>query len=651
MAKLLANRPVPAYPPLRLSQILKLIENGSANAVSVLEWLSVFRDRLEIDDSAECQRACVLLWQAIGENERVSRIALFCAAQYLEGQQDKFPAQLVDSLDIAKPLLKGINIKRVSWLMALREGNFDTCVRMAQHANVTPFKYHKQLALPAIQQHRADYITLILPFIVGSNIQQQLPWLILCLEQMTSNEKVRLCDQLLADFTRLISPMVTWLEEHCLPSSKDTLWFELEAHSRSILKQYFKMSSYYSLQTLIDNICDHRVANLLELSERDIKQLKSRSVFWSNYSEKFNQTRLLIPYKTCALISWDKTLEVIKLPDVLEENSEVCIFDIGDRILVEILRGDASELRIFESTSRNKKRLLHDKDLTLRRIREMACASIHDHVALWQYFCEQTLRVQHAICPNSGLRHFKGIASRSATYSEKTGLPAPTDSFFLERLKQLDSWNHAFWAREAKIKGRNSLVIRDSAWRELEEAKIAKFQNKREEYLNLLKIAANKGNAEAMYLFGLLLIHLPANLSSDKAQGQKLIDQSANIGFLPAIEVANSFKNNQKFENKIRSNEEDMSYDVLLLGQQLKMQKKIPDVIRELGNKVSVEIEKKIRIDSDRPFLELRIEELEYVSNGYSDTKDVAKIILTELGFRARTYRVVNLIKDLKRKT
>ena len=681
VARLLAERPIPAYPALRLSQILKLIENGSAEIISVLEWLSVFRDRLEIDEPAECQRACALLWQAISDDERVCRIALFCAAHYIEGQQNKFPQQLIDTLDIAQPLLNGMHLNRICWLIALRDKNFDTCIRMSNQVNASPFEYHTHLSLPSTQQHRSEYVGRILSFVVGSNIQLQLPWLTSCLEQMTRSEKIAFCDQMLVDYQRIITPMVTWLKAHCLPDSHDTIWFDLDGHSRSILKKHFKMSSYYSLQSLIDNICEQGTANLLGLSERDVKQLKSRSLFWSNYSEHFNQTRLLIPYKTSAVTSWDKTLEVIKLPDTLEENSEVCIFDIGGRILVEVLRGDASELRIFESTSRNKKRLLHDKDLTLRSIRQMACTCIHDHVALWQHFCEQVLRTQHKIYPNSGLRLFKGIGNRGATYSEKTGLSAPTDSMFKERLKQLDPWNNAFWGREAKIKGRNSLVIQDSAWRELEQAKLAKSQNKREDYINLLKIAANKGNTEAKYLYGLHQINLPSSYSSDKIQGEKLIVQSAKSGYVPAVELATKFNLSLDVANKIRPNELNKLQNRIFKKNSFKDQlvdadyennpntlppvnvtsiesvskiyklEKHSNLEEKKALKLSMAVMKKIRVDHERPYINLIIDELEEVSHVYADFVGIVKTLLIELNCRKSTTRVMNLINLLKDKS
>jgi hypothetical protein len=664
ISKLLAERPLPSYPPLRLSQILNIIENGSADAISVLEWLSVFKDSLDIDEPEECHRACLLLWKAISERERVSRIALFGAALFLVGQQAKFPQQLVDTLDIVQPLLTGIHLKRVRYLIAIRDRNFDHCLDMSQQVNTTPFDYHKHLSLPSAQFYRSEYISRILPFVARKNVQNQLPWLDSCLMQMTTHEKVGFTDQLLSEFKMLIAPLEPWLKDNCAPSSEDSLWFELESDSRGILKNYFKMSSYYSLQSLVDKLCDNTTSRSLGLTERDIRQLKSRSLFWSNYSERFNQTRLLVPYKTLALLSWINTLEgveVLDLPNTDEEDSEVCIFDIGERILVEVLRGDASELRIFESTSRNKKRLLQDTDLTLRSIRQMACACVHDHVTLWQYFCEQTLRVQHGIVPNNGLTQFKGIATTHGKYSEKMGLSSPKDTIFSERLVQLEAWEKAFWAREARLKGH--VANPNYGWRELEQAKIARILNNKEGYILHIKAAALSGNVEAMYLYGIHLINLPSNYAQDKLQGEELLAKAAQSGYLPALEIAKKFniKLNveQKPEKKIRSAELVRIRNRLINKDQFKEPFKgkeqllsvpgtAPKEVTEETKNLATEIQYKIRHDGKRPYLNMRIDEIEELSRFYADSIGITKVILIELEFRKSTKRVTELIQVLK---
>lgn len=554
----LTGRALPSYPPLRLSQILQLIRNGTAEAVTLMEWLGVFGDKLELDDAKACDEACMLLWHAISEDERVSRIALHQAALYLEGAQDKFPTQMIDSLEIVAPLMKGVSSQRVSWLVALRETDFSVCIEMSVQANRTPFEYHKYLGMPTPATFRRGFVKQILPYATLHNSKESVTWLLRCTSQLTRQETILFCDILLTEHEQFISDLYSWLSEHCLPNAPDTLWFDLASTSKSLLKKLFKLSSYYSLNSLVDKMCEPYAINLLALSERDIRQLRSRATFWSNYSEHFSQTRLLIPYQTYQCLDLDGRLEgveLIKLPDNSEENSEICIFEINDKIIVEVLRGDASEVRVFESTNRNKNRLLQDDKLTLQAIRKMACASIHDHVRLWQYFCELMLRSQHGIKPNASLKYFNGMPKAFANYSHKIGLPKPSREHVDERMSQLEAWDTAFWAREAKIKRLEYAELKASGWHELQLAKIFKVMENHEQYLRNLNRAADVENPEAMYLLGVTLINSHANSVAVKRRGEYMLMRAADLGYNAAIEVTKKFGLHAKDSSKPNSSD------------------------------------------------------------------------------------------------
>lgn len=540
----LTGRALPSYPPLRLSQILQLIRNGTAEAVTLMEWLGVFGDKLELDDAKACDEACMLLWHAISEDERVSRIALHQAALYLEGAQDKFPTQMIDSLEIVAPLMKGVSSQRVSWLIALREADFNACIEMSVQANRTPFEYHKYLGMPTLATFRSGFVKQILPYATLHNSKKIVAWLQRCTSQLTRHETVLFCNDLLTEHEQLISDLYSWLSDRCLPNAQDTLWFELASTSKNLLKKLFKLSHYYSLNSLVDKMCEPYAINLLALSERDIRQLRGRTRFWSNYSEHFSQTRLLIPHQTYHCLGLDGRLEgveLIKLPDSPAENSEVCIFEINDKIIVEVLRGDASEVRVFESTNRNKNRLLQDDQLTLQAIRKMACASIHDHVKLWQYFCELMLRSQHGIKPNASLKYFNGMPKAFANYSHKIGLPKPSREQVNERISQLEAWDAAFWSREARIKGLEYAELKVGGWRELQLAKMFKEMGDTEKYLHHIQLAAKVEHPEALYLLGIYFLSLPSNQSAVKEHAVELIYKSSFLGFSPAIKIANKF--------------------------------------------------------------------------------------------------------------
>lgn len=645
----LAGRALPSYPPLKLSQVLKLIKNGTAEAVTLMEWLGVFSDRLEIDDAELCDEACMLLWQAISDDERVSRIALHQAALYLEGAQDKFPAQMIDTLEIVAPLMKGVSSQRVSWLMALREVDFNACVEMSVQANRTPFEYHKFLGMPTPVTFRSGFTKQILPYATQHKESKKVAWLMRCTSQLTRQETVLFCDTLLSEHEQFISDFYSWLSEHCLPNAQDTLWFELASTSKSLLKKLFKLSSYYSLNSLVDKMCEPYAVNLLTLSERDIRQLRSRARFWSNYSEHFSQTRLLVPYQTYHCLDLESRLEgveLIKLPDNPDENSEVCIFEINDKIIVEVLRGDASEIRIFDSTSRNKNRLLQDSNLTLRAIREMACGSIHDHVKLWQYFCELMLRTQHGVKPNVSLKYFNGLPKSVATYSHKIGLPKPSREQVDERMSQLEAWDTAFWSREARIKGIEYAELKVGGWHELQLAKIFKVMEDQEQYLRNLNLAADVENPEAMYLLGTTLINSQSNSVAVKRRGEYMLIRSADLGYKPAVEVAQKFGLHSKDSSKLNS------VDLKRLQKKLVKVNAVATINSSdskplCDQELSTELEAKIRKNSDRPYLALYIEELEELSEKWGHRGQIKVQLLAELKYRTQNHRIRRLVDTL----
>lgn len=655
----LAGRALPSYPPLRLSQILKLIKNGTAQAVTVIEWLGVFGDRLEIDDAEACEEACILLWQAISEDERVSRIALHQAALYLEGAQEKFPAQMIDTLEIVAPLMKEASSQRVSWLMALREVDFKACVEMSVQANCTPFEYHQFLGMPTPATFRSGFVEQILPCATLHPESEKVAWLMRCTLQMTRQEIILFCDTLLTEYEQFTSDFYTWLSEHCLPNAQDTLWFELASTSKNLLKKLFKLSSYYSLNSLVDKMCEPYAVNLLTLSDRDIRQLKSRARFWSNYSEHFSQTRLLIPEQTYLCLGLDRKLEgveLIKLPDHPDENAEVCVFEINDKIIVEVLRGDASEIRVFESTSRNKKRLLQDGHLTLKTIREMACTSIHDHVRLWQYFCELMLRAQHGVKPNLSLKYFNGLPKSAATYSHKIGLPKPPREQVEERMSQLEAWDTAFWSREAKIKGLEYAGLKVGGWHELQLAKIFKVMKDQEQYLRNLNLAADGENPEAMYLLGTTLINSQSNSAEVKRRGEYLLMRSAELRYKPAVEVSKKFGLHSKDSGKLNSVDlkrlqKKTSKSFFSEGQVTRLDKIIdkdpinihPSTTQELSDG----LKRRIYDGSDRPYLSLLFKDLEELSKKLGHDEKVKEQLLIELKNRMQDPRVKQLIDTL----
>jgi hypothetical protein len=632
---LLAERPCPSYPPLRLSQILQLIKNGSADVVTLIEWLGVFNDDFDFMDSSQQDEACILLWQAIAENPRVARLALHIAANCLCGFQRKFPICLIESMGIAKDHLKGKNKTRLLWLLALKNQNFAQCVRLAISNGVSPLSFNETLNMPKLGRFREGVVHAAALFIDSVFEPKNTRVIEHCIEEMTGSEKVYFYDLILEHNESAIGFVEEKIRFHCLPDSKNSLWYNLNYLSRDKLRERFNLGGYFLLKGIVDKICQPGRLDSSEFAEKDIKQLKSRSAFWSNYSESFNQVRLLMPTRTAKSIGHSarlKTTDIIILPDIVDEVVEVFIFEMGTNIVVEVLRGVASEIRLFALTPRNQSRLLKDNQLTLRKIREMACICIFDHVKLWQYFCEKTLRTDFGILPNKKITVFSGMGREYVNYSKANGLPSPTSALVKDRLDQLETWNKVFWTREANIKNLQPNTVTGNGWKEMQFAKLAQSQDNSNEFLGLVTKAADLGNSEAMCLKAVSIFKSKTATFNQWKEAEELVNKAINEGYEPANKISLMYKK-EKTNGGARLNQSDLAR----INKRVKNKQTLPEIIS-----------KKINKNSERPYIRLKIDELETLSNFINDTK-MKKGMIDELSRRPVKPRNNALIAKLRK--
>lgn len=634
LVNVLGGRPLPSYPPLRLSQILKMIENGSAEAVTIIEWLSVFNDDFDVLGSEQQNKACILLWKAIGENPRVAGLAMHMAANSISDKAKKFPACLIDTMSIAKEFLTGKNQLRVKWLIGLNQKNYAHCIELSIAAGCSPLRFSTTLNLPELGKFREGVIDEFVPYLESSFSPDCTKVFELCLKDMTEFEQIVTYDALVQLSDNILSHFDEIIQRRCLPDSNETLWYELSQLSRNKLKQRFQLGGYFVLKGLIDKICQKDNISYLALNEKDVRQLKSRADFWSNYSDSFNQTRILIPADTAEFIGIKEgttSSDIIVLPNLAQEDTEVFIFELGTQIVVEVLRGPASEIRFFDMTSRNQARLLKDKRLTLRKIRTMACESIFDHVKLWQYFCERTLRENFGIHPNKNTTILNGMSKKRGSYERDEGLIRPSDSDVTERAEQLELWNNIFWIREAKVKNLQPDALLANGWKEMQLAELAKLQGKLEEFETLLDKAANYKNSAAMCLKAVSIFTSKHPTYNQWKEAEELVAAAIYSGYEPGKTLV------EKYNLKIEKTASHLKHEQLSRRNKVaKSKEKIPTTI---FNNISE--------GSERPYIQLKVEELEILADNISD-KNMKDALIWELSFRRTNKRNTALLNRLK---
>lgn len=537
---------VPQFPPISFSQIMTYIRNGHAEVITLSEWLLFFKSEVDIDDEQYGKDIFIQVWQAVDKFDSVANIAFFLASQYLEKEQEYYPRFLLETLNEAKPYLRNKHQNRIAWLIYLSEGNYCGCHKLAREHNTSTFDFIRRLkfAKPVFTRTKLiQNLVKSLPFELSESDDF---WLLTVIDDLTIKEQLLVAEDLINSSFSFKSRTENWIIENCLPNEDKTLWHKLSSSSRNILKDKYDINDFYIFDQLAKLLSElaNQVNNPLNINETESTQLKSRSEFWKNYSKGIKQVLLILPKLSYQLIEEELNVDehkVIITNDLLA-TEEVVIFELGEYLFAEVLRGRSAELRIFEYSSRNIERLLNSRDISLSSIRNMTYSFVHDHEYLWQYSLEKLLRTKLNILPNSGLKYFYGLPKVVGKYSHVNGLKKPDDSKLSERVAHLERWNDKFWAEEEKTsKYKDFSPELKKSYRDLAIAKNALLDGQRAIYDKYLARAANSNNPEAMYLLGVSIINNPKAPIESKKNAEDWIKQSASLGYEPAAELAKRY--------------------------------------------------------------------------------------------------------------
>ena len=241
--------------------------------------------------------------------------------------------------------------------------------------------------------------------------------------------------------------LINWLRQHYGSAVSNSRWNELSLEAKAAMRKWLGAVSYQDFQRLVSLIL-----NRVHLADWERNRLERRSEFWSNYSDRFERIRILLPQSSVNILgNYLNNQDVNILLEDGSDPTEVCIFDFGDWFLVEFFRGNGSETRIFEKNAETEQQLFNSQ-LSIKKLRYLGLNNlIHDHVICWQYFCEEWLR-QKNILPNKGTEYFKGLPYKYSKYNTQTGLPKPSPEKLRKRDRSLERWKQdiARLEREAK---------------------------------------------------------------------------------------------------------------------------------------------------------------------------------------------------------
>jgi EH_Signature domain len=386
-----------------VDKVLEAIEQGKADQVSQLEWIYCISAKEEWDNQNpnRSQSTSSKIWQVAIYNSWLQHQLIWRLALYCNGQKERvLPKSIVDSLSIFANNEKIKTLLKVKVILAINsENNGKKLAKIACEYNFNRAEFINEIKsdIPVWISVFNQFVEYITPHFctINNPSNQQVSWLLSCLQEMSTTQQLTAVDDLLVNVAENIanqhSQLVSWLSQNYRSGEN---WLGLSELARKKLRSLIGAINYGDFQKLVELI-------IPTLSSNDRpKQLQARQEFWRKYSNRFEQIRILLPYKSHNLIGDKFNGDIDILKDDGSDSTEVCIFHFGDWIVVEFFRGRGSEIRLLPNNSKNKQILFNQSQLSVKCIRCLG-GEKHDHVYLWQELCPQWLE-NKGIIPNDG---------------------------------------------------------------------------------------------------------------------------------------------------------------------------------------------------------------------------------------------------------
>ncbi|GAM73609.1 hypothetical protein JCM19241_3064 [Vibrio ishigakensis] len=339
----------------KLTQLVAKLEQSEP--LSSLEWLIVFRSDEEYQelDTSEKERAIKAVWATLERDEvRFSELAKKLVSGIARNYVavagwllDSFPRVLPKSFSrLAK---QQIEIARY-----LVSEQYLLCARATMSNGKSLDMFFRSLEL----EHKGSHIVTIalqaeeaIPLNPSS---AQLTWWRSCQDFVSQDNTIEQLERLLEKIRTIgsDSPFEKWIKHRCLPDSKNTIWYRLSKASQLKLKSFFNVTEYKSVSRIFELLIE--TSDDASLEEWQVRQLRSRIMFWANYNDAFKRVRFFLTDRSSSILRDKVNLEELRIQTMkaspLNNQSEICVFDVGNYFLVERFIGSHFDLGIFERT-------------------------------------------------------------------------------------------------------------------------------------------------------------------------------------------------------------------------------------------------------------------------------------------------------------
>ena len=451
---------LPEVPPRSVSVICDLLVSGNTARISLLEWVKLFEAGEYFDtlDSHKASSLISIIWEQIATQMNVRQLAFWRMCLYFDGQSKMIPKPLMDKFRSKMISIKSVDLQRSLLLIALDEKNENDIAYYALQTSVTPKTLFFKRGLPnniqlltsakeklenvLSQKGLTKFVDNYLQIISAYSAQEQ------------DQAVTRLADKV--ETAQLIKShsLLHYLKDIYSPNKLNSRWGFLTSSAQESLRGVFGVAYFTDFKTFIFQLTSPKLTEALSLTSSEVKQLRSRVTFWSNYQSRIQNFKVFLPLKTSQTI---KSFG-LNLPDHSlvsrftsdREVTELCLIEFEQYIVVEYLRGGLSSARIYNKSYERIQSILTVNKLNVDFLNVIDCEKEHDHLVFWQHSCEKMLREEFKILPGSNLKRFLIVDGENQVYKiydKKRGLP-PLD--FEQKRKRAEALKRSKFGRNSQ---------------------------------------------------------------------------------------------------------------------------------------------------------------------------------------------------------
>jgi len=445
-----------------LDQIIETIQSGNIDDIQHIEWVYCLYNKAEWDKQNPeiSHTTSALIWRAAVNNSRLQKTLLWLLVLNHSESQPIISESLVTSFSVFIRESGDSDAQILQIIQAITQDDYHRLALIAREKNCTPQELLKKFNLPStgngVNQALNYVVTIFSDRKDKPDRKDEAEWLLHCFAKMSHSQQCQEVNRLLTTIAPEIGSgflsIVEWLRQNYGPRTVNSRWSQLSPQAQLALREWIGAATWGDFDRMITVLINKLSSQLQNLPQNNRRyqelnyqrnQLERRKGFWSNYSDRFERLRILVPASTS-----ENTQELTRDIDILvnddSNETEICIFDFGDWFIVEFFRGNGSEILLFNrnSSANVEETLFQSPNLSISDIRRLYRfgGEIHDHVFLWQYYAEKWLRTQHNIYPNDGITRFKGIPPKYNQFSHTTGLPTPAVDKQRIREQRLARW-------------------------------------------------------------------------------------------------------------------------------------------------------------------------------------------------------------------